>query len=121
VLLLLDWQKVMLFIGLPLTFGNLFTVLTNLLHHDGAVAGAGHDVSYSYMSPLENLLFLNGGYHAMHHQDPALHWSELPAAHAVRLAPRQAPGMERRSMFAQVVWGYLWSSEANFRGPPRDR
>jgi fatty acid desaturase len=104
----LDWQKLVLYVGLPLTFGNLFTVLTNLLHHDGAVAGAGPDVSYSYLSPLENRLFLNGGYHAMHHQEPALHWSELARAHAERLRGRQSPGMERWSMFARVLRGYAW-------------
>lgn len=107
VLLALDWRKVVLFVGLPLTLGNSFVVLTNLLHHDGAVVGSRHDVSFTYASPLENLLFLNGGYHAMHHLDPSLHWSRLPEEHARRLAPHASPAMTRWSMFAHLAGAYF--------------
>lgn len=115
VLLALDWRKVMLFIGVPLTVGNLFVVLTNLIHHDGAAVGSAYDGSFTYTSRLENLLFLNGGYHAMHHLDPALHWSRLPAEHARRLAPHAAPSMVRKSMFAHVVHAWLWPRRTGAR------
>jgi fatty acid desaturase len=106
-LLWLDWRTLVLYTGLPLIAGNWFTVLTNLLHHDDAVVGSKHDVSFTYLSPLENLLFLNGGYHAMHHLDPSLHWSLLPEAHAERLAPVASPRMTRWSMFAQLFSAYF--------------
>ena len=95
-----DYRALVLYVGIPLTFGNWFVVLTNLLHHDGAGVGG----SYSYTSRLENALMLNGGYHAMHHLEPSLHWSELPAAHARH--PR-AGALTRVSMFGHLFRAYF--------------
>lgn len=103
-LLWLDWRALMIYVGVPLTLGNWFVVLTNLLHHDGAGVGG----SYSYLNPLENLVMLNGGYHAMHHLEPGLHWSELPAAHAVRLADTP---LVRPSMFVHLYRAF-WAPGA---------
>jgi fatty acid desaturase len=105
--LVADWRVTLLYVLIPLTFGNAFVVLTNLLHHDGAAVGPSVENAFSYVNSLENWLYLNGGYHAMHHKMPGLHWSELKAAHARHVAPLIPPDRIRGSMFAHLWKAYF--------------
>lgn len=114
-LLILDWKTTLVFVLLPLVVGNGFVVLTNLLHHDGAETGSGVNNSISYLNPLENLLYLNGGYHAMHHLEPSLHWSQLKSAHQLKIAPHAGSGMVRGSMFYHLATHYLLAEEYSWR------
>lgn len=71
-------------LGLPALLAPWFMMFTNYVQHVGCdpASEAGH--SRNFVSPLMNYLTFNGGYHTVHHEQPGLHWSLLPAAHAAR-------------------------------------
>jgi fatty acid desaturase len=102
-LLALDWRKALCFVVVPQLFANLGIVGINFFWHDGC--DPDHPVNHSrnFTSGLLNYLALNNGYHGMHHEEPALHWSLLPAAHAQRIRPGLHPALEQRSLLR-----YAW-------------
>ena len=101
--LLLDWRKALCFVLLPQLVANLGIVGINFFWHDGC--DADHPVNHSrnFTARLLNYLTLNNGYHGMHHEEPGLHWSLLPEAHARRIRPGLHPALEQRSLLA-----YAW-------------
>jgi len=102
-LLALDWRKALCFVVVPQLIANLGIVGINFLWHDGC--DPEHPVNHSrnFTGPLLNFLSLNNGYHGMHHEEPGLHWSLLPDAHARRIRPGLHPALEQPSLAT-----YLW-------------
>ncbi|HZW87765.1 MAG TPA: fatty acid desaturase [Myxococcaceae bacterium] len=102
-LLALDWRNALCFVLVPQLIANLGIVGINFLWHDGC--DPEHPVNHSrnFTGPLLNLLALNNGYHGMHHEEPSLHWSLLPAAHARRIRPGLHPALEQPSLL-RYVW-----------------
>ncbi len=107
-LLLLDWRKALVFLVVPHLVANFGIVTINLIQHDGC--DPDHPVNHSrtFISPLLNFLTVNNGYHGMHHIEPGLHWSLLPAAHAERVRPTLHPGLEKYSMVAYIFRAYVY-------------
>lgn len=55
------------------------------VQHDGcsqATPARPHGHSNDYLSPMFNATSFNIGYHIEHHEQPNVHWSELPGLHA---------------------------------------
>jgi hypothetical protein len=53
----------------------------------------------------------------MHHEQPGLHWSLLPAAHAREFTPHIAPELEQKSLFVYIVKTFVWPGRrVNFDG-----
>ena len=102
-LLALDWRKALAFVVLPQLMANLSIVGINFLWHDGCDADHPFNHSRNFTSPLLNFLALNNGYHGMHHEQPLLHWSQLPEAHARLLRPGVHPALEQPSLIR-----YAW-------------
>ena len=102
-LLALDWRKALCLVIAPQLLANLGIVGINFFWHDGC--DPDHPVNHSrnFTSRLLNFLALNNGYHGMHHEEPALHWSLLPEAHARRIRPGLHPALEQPSLLA-----YAW-------------
>jgi fatty acid desaturase len=86
-ILWLDWRKIPHFVILPWVFGNYFIVYTNLLFHKGTDPDAKLTCSLNYLNRIEGWIFLNGGYHTMHHINPNVHWSQLPGQHRIHVEP----------------------------------
>ena len=102
-LLALDWRKALCLVVVPQLLANLGIVGINFFWHDGC--DPDHPVNHSrnFTSRLLNFVALNNGYHGMHHEEPGLHWSLLPAAHARRIRPGLHPALEQPSLLT-----YAW-------------
>jgi fatty acid desaturase len=87
---------------LPWALGQYWVVNANFLQHDGCDHVQEGRHSRDITSRLVNWLTFNGGYHTVHHEQPGLHWSQLPVAHAQRL-PTLEPTLQHRS-FLTLLW-----------------
>jgi fatty acid desaturase len=118
-LLALDWRKALLFYIIPHLFAVWGITTVNYLQHDGA--DAEHPVNHSrnFVGPLFNWFTLNNGFHGIHHDQPGLHWSLTPQAHAERLHPTIHPALEQPSLFGYMFQAFIWPGQrVTYDGKP---
>jgi fatty acid desaturase len=118
-LLALDWRKALCLLIVPQLLANLGIVGINFLWHDGC--DPDHPVNHSrnFTGRFLNFVALNNGYHGMHHEEPGLHWSLLPQAHARRIRPGLHPSLEQPSLAAYVWRTFVYPGRREtFDGKP---
>jgi fatty acid desaturase len=108
ILLVLDWQKFLVFVFLPHKYAAWGIVTMNLLQHDGCDETTEWNHSRNFVGKLVNWFTFNNGYHTIHHMYPGLHWSLLPEAHAREVAPHIHPALEQRSLAGYVATTFVW-------------
>lgn len=100
--------KTFLLLWLPSRIlGLLLLFISNLMNHDGCELDSKYDHSRDFVSPFENWIFFNSGYHTIHHASAASHWADLPTLHALRIAPNKSPKFIERSFWIyslKVLW-----------------
>ena len=83
----------------------------NFIQHVHTDAWSESDHSRNFVGPWFNFLFFNNGYHTAHHDDPALHWSQLPKAHSA-IADSIDPQLNQRNLvvflFRQYFVALFW-------------
>lgn len=95
VLLALSWWKALLYVFIPQMVGRFCIKAINYLQHDGCDYDLdGYNHSRNFTGRAFNWVFLNNGFHTIHHMRPGLHWSVLPEAHAAQVAPYIHPALE---------------------------
>ena len=87
-------------VALPAVVSLWTIMLFNYEQHVHTDPWSKHDHSRSFVSPTLNFLLFNNGFHAAHHENPGLHWSKLPEAHA-KIADQINPVLNQNS-----VWWY---------------
>jgi beta-carotene hydroxylase len=92
--------------ALPAVFALWTIMLFNYEQHVHADPWSEFDHSRSWTGRTLNALLFNNGYHAAHHMNPSLHWSELPRAHA-ELAPKITPSLIEGGMTWYLVKSYF--------------
>jgi fatty acid desaturase len=106
VLFWLDWKKALLYAVLPQQVA-LFTVLVfNYVQHIHADEESPINHSRNFVGWGLNAFLFNNGYHTVHHDNPGLHWSQLPEAHAA-IAHKLEPCLNEPSFFWFMVRVYL--------------
>jgi fatty acid desaturase len=110
-LLALDWRRALVFVVLPHLWALYAITTVNLLQHDGC--DEDHPVNHSrnFTGRLFNWFTFNNGFHGVHHAEPTLHWSLLPAAHAARFHGRVHAALEQPSLFVWFVRTYVLSAQ----------
>ena len=68
-------------VGLPSLMSLWVIMFFNYEQHVHTDPWSEHNHSRNFVGPIVNFLLFNNGYHGIHHEKPALHWSKLPAAH----------------------------------------
>jgi beta-carotene hydroxylase len=89
-LMLYSWKMFFFFVFLSSTAGILFLLFLNFENHEHCDLSSEYAHSINFLSPWENWLSFNNGYHAAHHMKPSLHWSKYPGFHQDKLAPYTA-------------------------------
>lgn len=102
-LLALDWKKFLLYVLIPHQYAAWGIITMNLLQHDGCDEDSEYNHSRNFVGKLVNWWTYNNGYHSIHHLEPGLHWSLLPAEHEKRVKPFIHPNLDQPSLLA-----YLW-------------
>jgi fatty acid desaturase len=82
------------FIFLPHNFAAWGIVGINFVQHDGCDENHPYNHSRNLVGSWMNWWFFNNGYHGLHHLQPGLHWSKLPAVHAELIHPHVHPNLE---------------------------
>lgn len=108
VLLLIDWKKALLFVGVPHLAAVWGITTVNFLQHDGCDPDHPYNHSRNFVGRVFNWFHFNNGFHGMHHMDPGLHWSLLPEKHAELIAPHIHPALDRRSLALYIVETFVF-------------
>lgn len=108
-LFVVDWQKAVLYVVVPHTVGMFLIKAINFLQHDGcSYDNEGYDHSRNFVGRRFNWLFLNNGFHTVHHMLPGLHWSLTPAKHAELVAPHIHPALDVEDFFGWFFTHVVW-------------
>jgi fatty acid desaturase len=110
-LILLDWQKFLLYVLVPHQYAAWGIITMNYLQHDGCDERSEYNHSRNFVGKLVNWWTYNNGYHSIHHVEPGLHWSLLPAEHAKRIAPFIHPNLDQPSLLAYLWRAFFWPSK----------
>jgi fatty acid desaturase len=118
-LLILDWKKFLLYVAIPHKYAAWGIVTMNMLQHDGCDAKSEYNHSRNFVGKLINWFTFNNGYHTIHHMEPGLHWSLLPAEHAQRVAPFIHPNLDQPSLLAYLWRTFFWPGKrVDYLGNP---
>lgn len=93
---------------IPAFFALWAIMLFNYIQHVHTDPWSAHNHSRSFVGPVINFFLFNNGFHAAHHENPGLHWSALPRAHA-RIAEHVHPELQQRNFAGWLFRSYVLS------------
>lgn len=118
-LLVIDWQRFLLFIFIPHQYAAWGIVGTNYFQHDGCDETHPCNHSRNFTGRFLNWLLFNNGYHGAHHDKPGLHWSLLPEYHEKNIRPHVHPALDRKSLLAYLIETHLYPARrVDYLGKP---
>ena len=117
-LLVIDWQRGLLFWLVPHLYAQWGIVTMNLLQHDGCDGESRYNHSRNFVGKLVNWWTYNNGYHSIHHDHPGLHWSLAPEAHARAYTGHIHPNLEQASLALYIFRAYGLNQRRWYDGSP---
>jgi fatty acid desaturase len=106
VALLIDWRKALLFIVIPQQVALFAVLVFNYVQHVHADEESPIDHSRNFVGWGLNAFLFNNGFHTVHHDQPGLHWSKTPEAHA-KIADKLHPDLQERSFLWYLFRVYI--------------
>ena len=105
--LLLDWKKALYCIIVPSQFSVIAVLMVNYIQHVHCDEDSALNHSRNFTG-IGSKLLLNAGLHTVHHEQMALHWSQLTEAHA-KIADKIDPRLMERSLAWYIIRTYVLS------------
>jgi beta-carotene hydroxylase len=102
----IDWQKALLYIFIPQQVSLFVVLIFNYVQHVHADEESPVNHSRNITGPVMNWLLFNNGLHTVHHDNPGLHWSKAPAAHA-KIAGKIDPRLNEQSFWWFMIRVYI--------------
>ena len=102
----IDWQKALLYIFIPQQVSLFVVLIFNYVQHVHADEESPVNHSRNIVGPVMNWLLFNNGLHTAHHDNPGLHWSKVPAAHA-KIADKIDPRLNEQSFWWFMIRVYI--------------
>jgi fatty acid desaturase len=87
--------------------GQFILLIGNLINHDHCDLGSPFNLARTFDSRWENWLFLNHGFHAVHHRRTTLHWSRLRQVHDSHFRNKSDPDLQCHSFLAYFLRHYV--------------
>ena len=103
---ILDWQKALLYVVLPQQVSLAVVVIFNYIQHVHADEKSKYNHSRNIVGKPLNFLLFNNGLHTIHHIQPNLHWSKLPAAHK-KIEHHIDPFLKEEYLFWYLIRVYI--------------
>lgn len=111
--------RFLVFVVLPHQYAAWGIMGINFVQHDGCEVGHPYNHSRNFTGKLINWFTFNNGYHGIHHEHPALHWSLAPEVHAKEYAPHIDPRLDQKSLLVYCWKAYIWPGKrVRFDGQP---
>lgn len=112
-LLAFDFWGALFFVVVPQLWGARGILRINLIQHDGCDIESDWNHSRNFTGRFFNWVMCNNGFHTIHHNRAALHWSVLRPAHEREVRPRMDPALDEPSMLGYLLRTYVMT----FRRP----
>ena len=87
--------------------GQFILLIANLINHDQCDLGSPFNLARTFDSRWENWIFLNHGFHAVHHRRTTLHWSKLRQVHDSHFRDKSDPNLQSNSFLAFFLRHYV--------------
>ena len=118
-LFILDPVKYLLFVFIPHNYAGWGIIGINYIQHDGTHQGHPYNHARNFVGKFVNWWTFNNGFHSLHHDKPALHWSKLPEEHAKLIAPNIHPNLDQKSLTIYLWKTYGWPGKrVDYLGEP---
>jgi fatty acid desaturase len=104
-----DFSAAAIVLAIGYLGGQFILLIGNLINHDQCDLGSPYNLARNFHSRIENWIFLNHGYHTVHHRRTTLHWSKLRAVHDSHFRDKCDPALQNRSFLAYFFRHYLLS------------
>ena len=89
--------------------GQFILLIANLINHDHCDLSSPFNLARTFDSRWENWLFLNHGFHAVHHRRTTLHWSKLRQVHESHFRDKSDPDLQKNSFLLYFFKHYVLS------------
>ncbi|MFY0650955.1 MAG: fatty acid desaturase [Cyclobacteriaceae bacterium] len=103
---ILDWQKALIYVFIPQQVSLNAVLVFNYVQHVHADEESEFNHSRNIVGWPLNFFLFNNGLHTIHHMNPALHWSETPAAHA-EIEAKISPELKEKYFFGYLFKAYI--------------
>jgi len=102
----IDWQKALLYIFIPQQVSLFVVLIFNYVQHVHADEESPINHSRNVVGPVMNWFLFNNGLHTVHHDNPGMHWSQAPEAHA-KIADQIDPRLNEQSFWWFLIRVYV--------------
>lgn len=118
-LLILNPFNYLLYVFIPHNYAGWGIIGINFIQHDGTDQSHEYNHARNFVGRAVNWWTFNNGFHSLHHDKPALHWSKLPEEHARVIAPNIHPNLDQGSLVVYLWRTYGWpGTRIDYLGNP---